>query len=161
MKSSHTVDRPDSPHVLAPPPVIFLGALVAGLILHALYPLPLPVHGLVMRVVGCCLAVAGLALSAAVMHQFGRAGTPVTPWRETRRLVVSGPYRFTRNPDYVGQTLLAGGIGLLFGAPWVLVALVPALVLVRYGVIAREERYLERRFGEEYRRFRGRVRRWL
>jgi protein-S-isoprenylcysteine O-methyltransferase Ste14 len=88
-------------------------------------------------------------------------GTPVIPWRETRRLVVSGPYRFSRNPDYLGQTLVAGGLGLLLTAPWVLLALVPALLLVRYGVIAREERYLERRFGEEYRQFCARVNRWF
>jgi protein-S-isoprenylcysteine O-methyltransferase Ste14 len=92
---------------------------------------------------------------------FGRAGTPVTPSSGTSRLVVVGPYRFSRNPDYIGQTLLTIGLALLLGAPWALLFLVPALLLIRYGVIAWEERYLERRFGEEYRLYRQQVRRWL
>ena len=154
-------NRADSPHVLAPPPVIFLAALASGLMLQSLRPLELFPHSLTARIAGGCLILGGVALSAAVVHHFARAGTPVTPWRATRRLVVSGPYRFSRNPDYVGQALIVGGLGLLLDVLWVALALVPALVLVRYGVIAREEQYLERRFGEEYRQFRKRVRRWL
>jgi protein-S-isoprenylcysteine O-methyltransferase Ste14 len=161
MTLSKTSDRSDTPHVVAPPPVIFLGALALGLVLHALRPFPLVAPNLSARVLGGCLILGGLALSGAVMRHFGRAGTPVVPWQETRRLVVAGPYRFSRNPDYVGQALVVVGAGVLLAAPWVLLALVPALLVVRYGVIAREERYLERRFGEEYRRFCGRVRRWL
>jgi protein-S-isoprenylcysteine O-methyltransferase Ste14 len=141
--------------------VIFLGALGLGLVLQRLRPLHLFPDSPAARILGWCLIVAGLILSGAVVRHFWRAGTPVTPRRETRRLVLSGPYRFSRNPDYVGQALIVGGLGLLLGAAWVVLALGPALLLVRYGVIAREERYLERRFGEEYRRFRGRVRRWL
>ena len=146
---------------MAPPPVIFLGALALGAVLQTVWPLRLFPDSLAVRLTGGGLILAGAALSGAVMYHFGRAGTPVTPRKETRRLVVAGPYRVSRNPDYVGQTLVTGGLGLLLDLPWVLVALVPALFLVHYGVVAREERYLERRFGEEYREFRSRVRRWL
>jgi len=107
------------------------------------------------------MMLGGLALNGAVMYYFARAGTPVITWRETRRLVVSGPYRFSRNPDYVGQALLVGGLALLLAAPWVFLALPPALLIVRYGVISREERYLERRFGEEYRQYCAHVGRWF
>jgi protein-S-isoprenylcysteine O-methyltransferase Ste14 len=151
---------PDTAHVLAPPPLIFLGALLLGMALQAAWPIRLPIRPW-SRIVGGCLIAGGLALSATVMHHFRRAGTPVTPWSETRRLVVTGPYRLSRNPDYLGQAMLTAGLGLVLAAPWVIPALVPALLVVRYGVIAREERYLERRFGEEYARYRGRVRRWL
>jgi protein-S-isoprenylcysteine O-methyltransferase Ste14 len=156
-----TGDRPDTAHVLAPPPVLFLGALVLGGVLQWLWPLPGFAGRLPLRVVGGALIVLGLALSAAVVRHFARAKTPVTPLKETERLVVSGPYRFSRNPDYLGQTLLAAGLALVLALPWALLALIPTLLLVRYGVIAREERYLERRFGEEYRALCRRVRRWL
>jgi len=147
--------------LLAPPPVIFLGALALGLFLQVLWPLSLFGHSLAARIMGGCMILCGLALSGAVMYYFGRAETPVMPWRETGRLVVSGPYRFSRNPDYVGQALLVGGLALLLAAPWVFLVLLPALLVVRYGVISREERYLERRFGEEYRQYCAHVGRWF
>ena len=149
------------PSVLAPPPFIYLGALAVGLVLQTLRPLPLFPHSLAARLVGAGLVIVGLALSTAVVLHFRRAETPVTPLQETRRLVRSGPYRLSRNPDYLGQTLVTGGLGLLLGSGWVLLMLVPALLLVRYRVIAPEERYLEDKFGEEYRRFRSHVRRWV
>jgi protein-S-isoprenylcysteine O-methyltransferase Ste14 len=161
MMASEERKPADTAHGLAPPPLIFLGALFVGAILERLWPIPLRIPSVPIRVAGICLILMGLALSGAVVVHFGRAGTPVTPWRQSRRLVTSGPYRFSRNPDYVGQALLAIGIALAFQLPWVLVTLVPALLLVRYGVIAREERYLQRLFGLEYRHYCERVRRWL
>jgi protein-S-isoprenylcysteine O-methyltransferase Ste14 len=161
MESSKTTNNVDTPQVVAPPPVIFIGALIVGALLDVMRPIPLFRGSLMARFLGGLFVLTGLGLSGAVVRHFGRAGTPVIPWRETRRLVVSGPYRFSRNPDYVGQALLVAGVGLLFGILWVFPALVPALIVVRYGVIAREERYLQRRFGEEYRQFCARVPRWF
>lgn len=152
--------RSSNAGVIAPPPAIFGVALLAGLVLQRLWPMAFP-GAVALRATGVVLVVAGLALSILVMRHFGRAGTPVVPWGETRRLVVSGPYRYSRNPDYLGQALVTAGLGLLFAAPWVFVMLVPALLVLRYGVIAREERYLERLFGDQYRDFRRRVRRWF
>lgn len=161
MSNSRTSPRPDRPRVFAPPPFIFLGALALGMLLQALRPRPLFLHALALRITGGLLIVGGFALSGAVVRQFRRAGTPVSPRRASRQLVVSGPYRFSRNPDYLGQALVVAGLALLLNAVWVFLALLPALLLVRYGVIAREEHYLDRRFGEEYDRYRRRVRRWL
>ncbi|HET7241606.1 MAG TPA: methyltransferase, partial [Gemmatimonadales bacterium] len=121
--------------------------MAVGLVLQMLRPLALFPHSLLARLVGAGLVIVGLALSAAVVLRFRRAETPVTPLQETRRLVCSGPYRFSRNPDYLGQALVTGGLGLLLGSGWVLLMLVPALLLVRYRVITREERYLEEKFG--------------
>ncbi|MBX5462429.1 MAG: isoprenylcysteine carboxylmethyltransferase family protein [Steroidobacteraceae bacterium] len=146
---------------MAPPPVIFLGALALGLIFQMVWPLSLFAGSLAARIAGGCMILGGLVLSGAVMYHLGKAGTPVTPWKRAQRLVTSGPYRFSRNPDYVGQALFVGGLALVLAIPWVFPALLPALLIVRYGVIAREERYLERRFGEEYRRYCARVRRWI
>lgn len=161
MTQSRTTDRPETAGVLVAPPIAFGGAFALALVLQFVRPRPIASHTLAARVAGGVLIAAGLALSGLVMRHFARADTPVIPWQETRHLVVSGPYRFSRNPDYVGQTLIVAGLGLLLRNLWVLPLLVPALLLVRYGVIAREERYLERRFGDDYRRFRSRVRRWL
>lgn len=138
-----------------------MSALAAGVILQALMPHPLFARPAVGYIVGSPLIVLGLTLSLFVIRHFRRAATPISPLRPSRQLVVSGPYRFSRNPDYVGQALLYVGVALVLNALWVLLAAFPALLLVRYGVIAREERYLETLFGEDYRRYRQRVRRWL
>ena len=101
--------RRDTPGVIAAPPVLFGAALVIGLSLHAIAPLRLapPARGM-LRVAGISLIVIGVLLSAAVVRAFRSAGTNVSPYREATRFVSSGPYRYTRNPDYIGQTLLYG-----------------------------------------------------
>jgi len=96
-----------------------------------------------------------------VVLKFRGSGTPVSALRPSRQLVVSGPYRFSRNPDYVGQALVYTGIALVLNSVWVLLAQLPARLLIPHVVIAREERYLESRFGAEYARFCQHVRRWF
>ncbi len=90
-----------------------------------------------------------------------RAGTNVRPDQPTLALVFDGPFRFTRNPLYLAATGLYLGIALLVDALWPLLLLVPVLAVLRWGVVAREERYLEAKFGEPYRAYKARVRRWL
>lgn len=135
---------------VVPPPVIFLAAVGLGEALQSLVPRPLFTQRLAGYVSGGFLSVLGIALSTWMSLHFRRAHTPVSPLHPSRRLVTSGPYRFVRNPDYLGQTCLAAGIALILNSLWALLALVPAVLLVRYVVIAREERYLRRRFGGEY-----------
>jgi protein-S-isoprenylcysteine O-methyltransferase Ste14 len=146
--------------VLVLPPVLFGGAFLLGLALHWLVPITrLP--GLPARLAGvvCLLVGAGLAHSGEkVMH---RAGTNVRPDRPTTALVTEGPFRYSRNPLYVGVTLMYTGLALLIPALWPLLLLVPVLLVMRWGVIAREERYLERKFCEPYRAYLARVRRWI
>lgn len=146
--------------MLVLPPVLFGGAFLLGLALHWLVPITrLP--GLPARLAGvvCLLVGAGLAHSGEkVMH---RAGTNVRPDRPTTALVTEGPFRYSRNPLYVGVTLMYTGLALLIPALWPLLLLVPVLLVMRWGVIAREERYLERKFGEPYRAYLARVRRWI
>ena len=159
--SSSSDARRDRPDVVAPPPFIFLGAVAVGLLFQALLPARLFGNAVPARMFGGVLVLVGLTLSTLVVRYFRRAGTPVSPRYASRQLVASGPYRFSRNPDYVGQALTVVGLALLFDIPWVLIAIVPAWLLVRYGVVAREEEYLQALFGEEYARYRRRVRRWL
>jgi protein-S-isoprenylcysteine O-methyltransferase Ste14 len=150
----------DTAGVVAPPPLIYLAGLAVGFGLEALLPgASLP--GVVQWGVGGLLVVAGVALLASFNTAFARKGTAVEPWKPTTAIVTTGPYRITRNPAYLGMALLYVGIALMSDALWVLVPLPFVLAVIDRGVIAREERYLERRFGREYLDFKGRVRRWI
>jgi len=163
--TNHSLDdrRRDTAGVIAPPPVLYGTALIVALLLHyAIRPFHIAsVSSLTLRVAAIALIVLGLALSIAVMRVFGRAGTPVPPYRPTTRFVSAGPYRYTRNPDYIGQTLLYAGIALVANSWWPIVLLPLILLAVQYGVVRREERYLEEKFGQEYRDYVARVPRWL
>jgi protein-S-isoprenylcysteine O-methyltransferase Ste14 len=105
--------------------------------------------------------VVGLAIVAAGVRNFSRAATPVPSNQPVRALVTTGIHGWSRNPIYVGMFLLYAGIGIVAGNPWVLILALPLVIILRYGVVAREETYLERRFGDAYRDYKARVRRWL
>ena len=150
----------DRPGVMAPPPLIYLGGLAVGFGLEALLP-SVDLRTAQRAILGPFLLVAGGALMFTFVSAFRRARTPVDPYSATTAIVTSGPYRFTRNPGYLGMALLYTGIALTASAVWALVPLPVVVAIVDRGVIAREERYLEAKFGEEYRRYRARVRRWL
>jgi protein-S-isoprenylcysteine O-methyltransferase Ste14 len=154
------MDKPDTAGVVAPPPLIFLAGLAVGFGLEALLPgASLP--GVVRWALGGVLVVAGFALLASFNTSFSRKGTAVEPWKPTTAIVTGGPYRLTRNPAYLGMALVYVGIALLAQALWVLVPLPVVLAVIDRGVIAREERYLERKFGREYLDYKGTVRRWI
>ncbi len=153
-------DRADVPGVIAPPPLIYAAGIAVGFGLEALLP-SASVAGVLRWTLGGLLLVAGIALQASFIARFRRARTPVAPYQPTTALVTSGPYRISRNPGYLGFTLITVGIALLADALWVLAPLPVVLAIMQWGVIAREERYLEQRFGDEYRRFKARTRRWL
>ena len=110
---------------------------------------------------GGALLVGGVGLIRWWMRSFRRADTPLPPWEPTTALVTDGPFRLTRNPAYLANALMFAGIALLANAPWAVLPLPVVLAVIQRGVIEREERYLERRFGQEYRRFRARTRRWI
>jgi protein-S-isoprenylcysteine O-methyltransferase Ste14 len=149
----------DTPGVVAPPPLIFLAGLAIGFGLEALLPsVSFPDW---LRALGWVFILIGVALAVSFVRAFRRADTPVNPGESVTALVSSGPYRFTRNPGYLGMALAYAGIGIVSGAVWVLVLLLPVLLLMNHGVIRREERYLERKFGDEYLRYRHQTRRWI
>jgi protein-S-isoprenylcysteine O-methyltransferase Ste14 len=148
------------PGVLAPPPVLYAFGLALGLGLDALLPSP-ELPAAVRWALGGAVLAAGLALSASFILAFRRAGTAVDPGKPASALVTSGPYRLSRNPGYLALTIIYVGIVLLADAPWALALLPPTVVLVQETVIKREERYLERKFGEPYLRYRLQTRRWV
>lgn len=153
---------PDVPGVIALPPLIYLAFLAAGVMLEAVLPTPWSDALRPARyVAGGLLVLAGVVLGALGTRRFRAAGTNIPPTLPATTLVVSGPYRWSRNPMYLAMTLIYAGIAVAAGSLWTLALLVPALLLIRNGVIAREEAYLERKFGEPYRLYKASVRRWL
>ena len=111
--------------------------------------------------VAALLVVGGVALLVGALRRFRRARTNPEPWKPSTAIVAGGIYRHTRNPMYVGMTLVYLALAVLFDSGVALLLVVPLLLLVRWGVIAREERYLEAKFGDDYTRYRASVRRWL
>lgn len=150
----------DHPGVIVLPPLLYLGAFVVMLLLR--WPWPWPILGGRMTL-WPGVVVAGLGISLAVMGRraLEAAGTNVNPGLPTTAIVTAGPYRYTRNPLYVALAVFFLGVTLAFNTWWGGVLLVPLLVVMHRGVIRREERYLERKFGEPYREYCSRVRRYL
>jgi protein-S-isoprenylcysteine O-methyltransferase Ste14 len=150
----------DKPGVVAPPPLVYLGAILVGALLERVWRWEIPTARWGSAVGVLLIVVAGVLFAFAVL-EFKRAGTPPEPYKPTTAIVTSGPYRVTRNPIYLSFALVQLGIAFWAGSGWILVLLLPVSVLMNYGVIAREERYLERKFGDEYFNYRRRVRRWM
>lgn len=153
----------ETPGVIAPPPLIALAAVVAGLVLDWLWPVNL-LHaalGLPGRwAIGGLLMASGLALAIFAERTFHRIGTNAAPWKPALNLAASGPYAHTRNPMYLGLALFVAGLGIALASVWVLAMLVPAALVLHFGVVRREERYLERKFGDDYRAFKAAVPRY-
>jgi protein-S-isoprenylcysteine O-methyltransferase Ste14 len=152
--------EPDSSGVMLPPPFIYLVGLGIGWLLDAWYPLG-RIPDTARWVLGGTLGVAGLGIMLSALRLMRRAGTAINPTKPTTRLVLAGPFRFTRNPLYLSLLLIYGAIAVLTNGIWGLVLLPAVIVTLQRVVISKEEAYLERRFGEEYRSYRARVRRWI
>ena len=142
------------------PPVILLVALVVMLGLHIIWPGP-RLGGGALQLVGGAAAMGGLSLSVFSAGLFRRRGTAVRPFEESSTLVVEGPYRFTRNPMYLGMTLMVAGVGLALGSSVPLVTVPLFVGIIRWRFIRLEEQMLSTRFGAAYEAYRTRVRRWL
>jgi len=150
----------DNPGVVAPPPFIYAGALAAGLLANRRFRLPFLPRRLA-RTLGPLMILGGFAVGLLGLREMSRVGTNVDPYKPATAVVTGGPYRFTRNPIYVGFILMYLGISALANALLPILLLPAVQQLMRRGVIEREERYLERKFGEEYRRYKESVRRWI
>ncbi len=148
--------------VVALPPVIFLGFLAAAAVLEALIPVPSAAAYPTARymVAAVLFVIAGVVVVSAA-GRFRAAGTNIPPTLPTTALVIDGVYALTRNPMYLASTLVYAGIAVAAGSLWAVALMIPLLWVINVGVIAREERYLERKFGDAYRAYKGRVRRWM
>ena|ERR1700730_2215345 len=154
-------DAADTANVIIRPPIAWALAVLAGLALRWVVFLPFMPASVPAGWVGGMVFVVALALFAWAIATITRAGSNVPTSMPTTSIVETGPYRFTRNPIYLSMFLGLVGLAMAFDSLWLLVMLVPFSLIIRYGVVAREEAYLERKFGDAYRQYRARVRRWL
>jgi len=156
-------DKPaddDHANVNFPPPLIHGAGVFSGVALATLFPLTVPSTAWILWL-GAGLMVAALLIAGWAFREFGLHRNPVPPNQAVNRLMISGPFCFTRNPLYLALALMHAGLGLISNNVWLLLTLAPSLLIVRYYVITREEAYLTRRFGAAYRDYQARVRRWF
>jgi len=161
MDACNMNDPDDSSNAVVRPPVALALALVAGLAAQWLYPLPFVPALVPAGWVGGAIFALGFALAAWAFAMLQRAGTRVETVQPTTAIVTDGPYRHTRNPIYVAMLLGLIGLAIGFDGLWIAIASIPFYLVIRYGVVAREEAYLERKFGDVYRSYKSRVGRWI
>ena len=150
----------DNPGVVARPPLLYGGAFLVVLVFRWLWPMPIFGH-VVALWPGLMFVVLGVGIAIWGRRTLQAAGTNVNPALPATAIVNSGPFRFSRNPLYLALTLLYFGLTLAFNTWWGIVVLVPLLIIMHREVVLREERYLEQKFGETYRQYRSKVRRYL
>ena len=145
---------------LVRPPFVYLGSIGLGLLLHWFWPVKL-LPAAVNVPIGVIVVLAAVALFISAVRTFRKAGTPVPGNQPTTTIVRAGPYRFSRNPIYLAFTLVQIGLAAWVNSLSMLITLIPAVALMSFVVIPREERYLDARFPAEYLPYKRAVRRWL
>jgi len=150
----------DNPGVAVLPPLLYGSALVFVLAIRSFWPMPILEHSMALST-GLALIACGAAIAIWGRRTMHAAGTNISPLRPATALVTTGPFRFSRNPLYFAITLVYFGLTLAFNTWWGIDVLVPILIIMHRGVVLREERYLEQKFGETYDQYRSTVRRYF
>ncbi len=153
-------DNQDNPGIRVPPPLMYLVPLAAGLVLDRRLHLPFLPRG-VARGLGLSLLGGGVALNGWFLQTIRKADVPIRTDKPVPRLTTEGPFRYSRNPSYLALALIYAGIASLRNSLWAMLLLPPVVMVMQREVIGREERYLERAFGEEYLAYKSQVRRWV
>lgn len=154
-------ERDNPGGISAPPPLIYAGGLLIGLLFERRFPTQLSVPRAAPRLVGGLLLGGGSLLAGWFSRAMRRAETPFRLDQSATELVTHGPFRYSRNPGYLSFAFIYAGFSILRNSPWSMLLLPTVLFVVQRQVIRGEERYLERAFGEEYRCYKARTRRWV
>ena len=153
-------DNNDNPKVKLAPPLVYLGLGLIGVGIEYVIPLSIgidsPANYLGVGVI--IVSIVGLGLMAKL---FKRYETEIEPWKTTSKIITTGPYKYSRNPVYIFACGVPIGLGIAFNTYWALFAFIPALIIVYYTAVKKEEKYLETKFGQEYLDYKAKVRRWL
>jgi len=153
-------DEQDNPGIRVPPPLIYLAPLVSGLLLDRRFHVPFLPRGMA-RTLGWALLSSGVVLAGWFLRTMQSADTSIRTDKAVSSLATGGPFRYTRNPGYLSLAMIYAGIAARRNALWAIFLLPLALLVIQREVIGREERYLERAFGEEYLNYKTSVRRWV
>jgi protein-S-isoprenylcysteine O-methyltransferase Ste14 len=153
-------DNQDNPGINLPPPLIYVVPLVLGFVLNRRVRLPFLPRG-AARGLGWPLLGGGVALNGWFLKTMRDAEAPIRTDKPVPKLATTGPFRYTRNPSYLALAMIYAGIAVLRNSLWAILLLPPVVMVMQREVIGREERYLERAFGEEYLDYKARTRRWL
>ena len=148
--------------VIFPPPFIYLISIIAGIIVNLAWRIKIfPYSGIPRIILGIAVILIAISIFINAFKALEKAKTPIQPYKPTLKIVKQGPYSFSRNPVYLSFSLAQIGFALLLNNLWVLIALIPAILAIHYGVILREEKYLENKFGKEYISYKKSVSRWI
>jgi protein-S-isoprenylcysteine O-methyltransferase Ste14 len=153
-------DNQDNPGIRVPPPLIYLLPLIFGLLLDRRSHIPFLPRG-VARSLGWPLLGGGVLLSRWFLRTMREADATLRTDKPVPRLTTEGPFRYSRNPSYLALAMVYAGIAVLRNSLWTILLLPLVVAVVQREVIGREERYLERAFGEAYLAYKRRVRRWV
>lgn len=161
MSKESSGHAPDHANVLLPPPALFGGALLLGLTVDWLFGWHLPMPVFARSLLALILIGIGAVPLIAALLALKQANTAIPPWLPTRQIVTTGPYKFSRNPIYIGLVLVYVGLVIMLGSGAGLVLLLPVLGILHFGIVLREEAYLTGKFGEMYKNYCASTPRWL
>ena len=153
-------NKKDNAGVIAPSPAIYLIAILIGIMINYFSPCSFMPKSFQLPL-GLFFLFFALILMALSLREFKKAGTNVNPNKPSTTIITSGPFRYTRNPLYVALSFVLIGVGIWLDNIWIITMLVPVLILMHYGVINREERYLTKKFGDKYLKYKESVPRWF
>jgi protein-S-isoprenylcysteine O-methyltransferase Ste14 len=139
---------------------IFITAILTGFLINFFWPV-WTIPKLIRIIFGLILVVISSSIMLPSWELFKKEKTPVNPYKQTKSLVTTGPYNYSRNPQYLSRVLVQMALGFFFGNIWIIIMVIPAISFVWYSVIIPEERYLEQRFGKKYLQYKTSVRCWL
>jgi protein-S-isoprenylcysteine O-methyltransferase Ste14 len=154
------MERPDTPEIIAFPPLIWLVNAVISVLVHMFVQLSITRYG-VCLVCGIIFVILAPTLALSAIRTMKAAGTNILPSKSALTIVRDGPFRFTRNPMYLSFCLVQIALGFFLNDWITLFFVVPLAVIFHYGIVLREERYLTAKFGEPYLQYKRQVRRWI
>ncbi|NOQ94452.1 MAG: isoprenylcysteine carboxylmethyltransferase family protein [Methylophaga sp.] len=146
--------------VIIPPPIVYFVCILIGIGLNYLWPFSFFPQS-IQDPIGYSIIALSILLFGLVLREFSKSGTSTDYRKSTVAIISTGPFCYSRNPIYLSLTMLNIGVAFVVGSFWVIIMTIPAVLIVHYAVILKEEAYLIKKFGDEYHCYMNSVRRWI